>query len=574
VPGVATTCDICLLGGFCVVVDGNAVPGDAWRHRRAAELVKLLALAPGHRLHREQVMDTLWPDLPVEAAAANLRKAVHFARRALGWEGSIGTDAGMLTLAPAAGVNSDVERFETAAGEALRAGDERSCTAAAELYGGELLPEDRYAPWAEEPRERLHLRYLQVLKAGRMWERVLEMDGADEQAHRSLMQAALDTGDRRAAIRQFERLRERLRADLGVGPEPASVALYERALAMQGQEPPTAAERTRALLAWGLVHLNQGDLEEAERTAEEARALAIDAGLGREVGEASAILGLVASAQGRWNDLFRSEFIQSVRRTPALVPFVFDAHLCLAEFSLHSVEGCDAIVALARELLTVAEQAGSIQGQALATLLLGEVELLSGELEQAGEHLGRAVELHEQARAPSGQALSMERMAAVALARGQRWHADRLLQRALRLAAASRLAPHLLVRVHGAMIQAAAPDLPRSVAAVQRADAALAGRDLCPPCSMGFRVAATMALARAGDLQQARARLEAAERIAGMWQGGPWLAAIWEARGVLRRSEGDHAQAAALFKEAAERFAQANRPVDEARCRAAAAASA
>jgi DNA-binding SARP family transcriptional activator len=570
---VATTCDIYLLGGFRVVVDGDAVPGDAWRHRRGAELVKLLALAPGHRLHREQVMDALWPDLPVEAAAANLRKAVHFARRALGWEGSIGTDAGMLTLVADAGVNSDVERFETAAGQALGSGDERSCTAAAELYGGELLPEDRYAPWAVEPRERLRLRYLQALKAGRMWERVLEVDGADEQAHRSLIQAALDRGDRRAAIRQFERLREMLRADLGVGPEPASVALYERALAMQGQEPPTVAERTRALLAWGLVHLNQGDFEEAERTAEEARALAIDAGLGREVGEASAILGLVASAQGRWDDLFRSEFIQSVRRTPALVPFVFDAHLCLAEFSLHSVEGCDAIGSLARELLAVAEQSGSIQGQALATLLLGEVDLLSGGMEQAAEHLARAIELHEQARAPSGQALSMERMAAVALAHGQRWRADRLLQRALRLAAASRLAPHLLVRVHGALIQAA-PDPPRAVAAVRRADAALADRDLCPPCSMGFRVAATIALARAGDLQQARARLEAAERIAGMWQGGPWLAAIWEARGVLRRSEGDHAQAAALFKEAAEQFAQARRPVDEARCRAAATAPA
>jgi hypothetical protein len=37
-----------------------------------------------------------------------------------------------------------------------------------------------------------------------------------------------------------------------------------------------------------------------------------------------------------------------------------------------------------------------------------------------------------------------------------------------------------------------------------------------------------------------------------MWQDGLWLAAIWEARGVLRRSEGDHPQAAALFKEAAE----------------------
>jgi len=57
--------------------------------------------------------------------------------------------------------------------------------------------------------------------------------------------------------------------------------------------------------------------------------------------------------------VFRSKFIQSVRRTPALAPFLFDAHLCLAEFSLHSIERCDAIVALARELLTVPEQGGS-----------------------------------------------------------------------------------------------------------------------------------------------------------------------------------------------------------------------
>jgi ATP/maltotriose-dependent transcriptional regulator MalT len=250
---------------------------------------------------------------------------------------------------------------------------------------------------------------------------------------------------------------------------------------------------------------------------------------------------------------------------------VFDAHLCLAEFSLYSIEGYETIASLARELLAVAEKAGSVQGQGLATLLLGEVELISGRLEQAQGHLMRAVELHEQACAPSGQALSMERLAAVATARGQRWRAERLLQRALHLAASSRLAPHLLVRIHCAMVQAA-PDLARSVAAVRRADAALADRTLCPPCSMGFRVAATMALARAGDLQQARARLEAAERIAGMWQGGPWLAAIWEARGVLRRAEGDRAQATALFKEAAQQFARARRPIDEARCQAAASA--
>ena len=48
-------------------------------------LVKLLALAPGYRLHREQVMDALWPDLAPEAAAGNLRKAVHF-RKTLAYE--------------------------------------------------------------------------------------------------------------------------------------------------------------------------------------------------------------------------------------------------------------------------------------------------------------------------------------------------------------------------------------------------------------------------------------------------------------------------------------------------------
>jgi len=34
-------------------------------------LIKLLALARGHRLHREQAMEYLWPGLDPEAAANN-----------------------------------------------------------------------------------------------------------------------------------------------------------------------------------------------------------------------------------------------------------------------------------------------------------------------------------------------------------------------------------------------------------------------------------------------------------------------------------------------------------------------
>jgi hypothetical protein len=93
------TCAIGLLGGFRATIEGREIPREAWR-RRGADLVKLLALAPAHRLHREQVMDALWPDLDPKAAAANLRKAVHFARRAFGSDQAIGGDREMISLWP------------------------------------------------------------------------------------------------------------------------------------------------------------------------------------------------------------------------------------------------------------------------------------------------------------------------------------------------------------------------------------------------------------------------------------------------------------------------------------------
>ncbi len=88
---------------------------------------------------------------------------------------------------------------------------------------------------------------------------------------------------------------------------------------------------------------------------------------------------------------------------------------------------------------------------------------------------------------------------------------------------------------------------------------------------MGYHVAASIALARIGDVEGGARHLDSAERIAGMWQGGPWQAAVWEARGHLRLAEGNSAQAYALFREAADGFARSGRPMDEARCRTAAA---
>ena len=72
-----------LLGGFSVMMGTRTVDGSEWRLRKAAALVKLLALAPDHRLHREQVMDNLWPHLGRRAASNNLRRTLHAVRRVL-----------------------------------------------------------------------------------------------------------------------------------------------------------------------------------------------------------------------------------------------------------------------------------------------------------------------------------------------------------------------------------------------------------------------------------------------------------------------------------------------------------
>jgi DNA-binding SARP family transcriptional activator len=553
--------EIGLLGRFAVRVDGQPVPAGAWRHKRAAELVKILALADSHRLHCEHVMDLLWPDLAPEAAAANLRKAVHFARASLGTAAAISRTGGMLELCPDGQLSVDAIAFEAAA----RAGQ----IGALDAYQGDLLPEDRYASWAEEPRERLSALYLRLLKTAGLWERVLDVDPADEEAHRALMRRAIDAGDRRAAVRQFERLRTHLRADLGVGPEQKSLALYERAISMGGPGLPTAGERARTLLARGLVQLNMGELGEAEQTARQARALAMQASLGREMGEASCLLGILANLRGEWTQQFRAEFTAAVQAAPDASADVLDAHLCLAESCLYGPTGHEGIAVYARELRTIAERAGSVQGRALAQFLLGEAELLSGRLGAAHQLLTSAAGLYEQVGATSGQVFAMHRLAEVAVASARWKQATWLLQRSLRAAENCWLEPHATVRIVGTLVAATA-NPHAATRRVEDADRLLDRRNVCPPCSMGFRVAAAIACARAGRLDQARRRLQAAERIAGMWPGGAWHAATWEARGALRQAESDIKRAAALYNEAADEFAELGRPLDRDRCRAAA----
>ncbi|MGH2627686.1 MAG: AfsR/SARP family transcriptional regulator, partial [Anaerolineales bacterium] len=82
--GSAGRVRIDLLGGFRVTVGNQAIDDTAWKLRKARALVKILALAPGHRMHQEQILNHLWPDLLPHAAINNLHQTLHAARRALG----------------------------------------------------------------------------------------------------------------------------------------------------------------------------------------------------------------------------------------------------------------------------------------------------------------------------------------------------------------------------------------------------------------------------------------------------------------------------------------------------------
>lgn len=144
------TVSVSLLGGFSATVDGVPVPESAWRLKKARELVKLLALAPGHRLHREQAMDVLWRDREPTAAANNLHQAVQVARRALDRSALVIREELLYLVA-----DVDVDRLERAAADARRARTPRAYRAALSLYTGELLPENRYDDWADARREEL-----------------------------------------------------------------------------------------------------------------------------------------------------------------------------------------------------------------------------------------------------------------------------------------------------------------------------------------------------------------------------------------------------------------------------------
>ena len=243
-----------LMGGFQLEVSGQIVPDDAWRLRRAKTVIKLLALTPERRLHREQLAEALWPD--GEGSPAGLHQVLYVARKAIG-AGSLSMREDVVEL-DRARIWIDVEAFEAAGAAARAAGELTPYRTAIELYGGELLPEDRYEQWTAARRESLRETYLALLveqsallvAAGEEQEavevlmRAVAEDPLHEGAQRALMRLFTESGRRQQALAQFQQLRSALGEQLAASPDPETVALYREILAGQHEEdvPASTAE--------------------------------------------------------------------------------------------------------------------------------------------------------------------------------------------------------------------------------------------------------------------------------------------------------------------------------------------
>jgi predicted ATPase len=246
---------ISLLGGFAVHVDGRVVKADAWPRRRAADVLKLLALAPDHQLHSDQVLAALWPVSTATAGRQSLHNSLYHARRVLdpsfargGKPRFLAFANDVLRLTVDESVEIDVACFESAARQGLVSGAEDMLQQARDLYTGELLPEDRFAEWLEERREELRglqLRVLTTLAAAHRaageedlaiaeLSRATEIDPLHEPAQAELIRTYAAAGLRHQAIMQYRRVVTRLNRELGERPSDELTTCFQEILDRTG----------------------------------------------------------------------------------------------------------------------------------------------------------------------------------------------------------------------------------------------------------------------------------------------------------------------------------------------------
>lgn len=242
-----------LLGTASLEHDGVALTPPAGRPARA--LLGWLALHPGPH-PRGDLAARLWPDVLDTSARASLRSAAWALRGALGPAADV-LEGGRDQI----GVRADAVWVDVLEVErAVAAGHPEEAVALAER--GELLPglDDDWVLVARDAhRDRVSAALGALSDAAHdqgdavtavAWARRLTAhDPLGEEAHRRLVRALADAGDRPAALEAHRRFCDRLRRELGVAPSAATRELADGLRAGDAPAVPSPSVASRPGLA-------------------------------------------------------------------------------------------------------------------------------------------------------------------------------------------------------------------------------------------------------------------------------------------------------------------------------------
>jgi DNA-binding SARP family transcriptional activator len=242
-----------LCGEFVVLLDGQQ-RASGLRGLQARALLAFLVFERHRPVDRFDVIEALWGERPPAAAAEAVRALLSNLRRVLGRERLVGREELRLRLPDGIWVDVEVAAravHDAESAVALRQWQRAWITAhvAMNVAGRPLLP--RWSgSWVEERRldlERTWLRALEALAASgvglggtelstakRAARTLIDTDPYRESGHRFMMQALALEGNTADALGVFERLRVRLRDDLGIAPSPQTLRLHSDLLQAPG----------------------------------------------------------------------------------------------------------------------------------------------------------------------------------------------------------------------------------------------------------------------------------------------------------------------------------------------------
>ncbi|MCE7979828.1 MAG: transcriptional regulator [Caldilinea sp. CFX5] len=246
------------LGGFRVWYQGAEVPTTAWGREKAIHLFQFFITVRRQYVHKEQIMDRLWPDLDIDKGDRDFKVALNSINRALEPEREPRSEPLFVKrYGLAYGLDFENVWLDTEAMELLiSAGNQATLgptpnadfaiacyEAAVQLYHGDYLPERRYEDWTSAERERLQLLALNTmttlaelllqkmpLESIRLTQRVLSIDPVWEDAYRIQMRAFAAQRNRPMALRTYQRCTEVLAEEFGVDPLPETSELYDQIL--------------------------------------------------------------------------------------------------------------------------------------------------------------------------------------------------------------------------------------------------------------------------------------------------------------------------------------------------------